>query len=289
MTRSWTGIARPIFFILGALFLALAFARTWNEMQSRVLPSYMSLAAGGVAILIALGCSAFGWAALFERPDLRASLVYWFFVSQLGKYIPGGIWQFVGQVGFATDAGVPLARTSAALPVHIVVQVAAGGSIGALAGVLAPSASAAWRLIALAAVATVVFLDRRLLLLATRLVARLGMAGATSADLPSQSAVFRSYFWTIGTLLASGAAFALMLSSVDAGSPPAASVVTFALAWLAGFLAVIVPAGLGVRELVLMALLPASAAAIVAVSLCHRILTIAVEWVVLTVARTYSR
>ena len=101
-----------------------------------------------------------------------------------------------------------------------------------------------------------------------------------------QSAIGRAYIWTLGTLLASGAGFALMLASIDAASPQAAAVVVYSLAWVAGFLAVIVPAGLGVREAVLMALLPASAGTIVAVSICHRLLTMAVEGAALFAARS---
>ena len=282
-------IARSLFFLIGAAFLLLAFIRTWNEAQSRVFPSITSLSAAGVATMIAVGCGALGWAALFERRDLRSALAHSFLLSQLGKYIPGGVWQYVGQVSFATSVGAPLARTAVVLPVHIVVQVAAGGSVGALAGVLAPSVPIAWRLAALAAAGALVFLDRRWLLWATGIMSRLGMPRLTDADLPSQSAILRAYFWTVGVLLASGAGFALMLSSVDAASPPAVSVAVFALAWLTGFLAVVVPAGFGVRELVLMTLLPASAAAIVAVSISHRLLTIGAEWVVIMVTRPYSR
>lgn len=290
MSRSWRTAVRGAFCVVGALFLAVAFERTWRDAHAHVLPSARSLAAGGAAIAVALWCTASGWAALFERADLDRSLAYSFVLSQLGKYIPGGVWQFVGQVGLATDAGAALARTSAVVPVHIVVQTAAGGSIGALAGILAPSVPIAWRVVALAGAGAVVFLDRRVLLaVVTRLGSRVGVTGGMPIDLPSQPAIWRAYLWTVGALLASGAAFALMLSSVAPASRAAATVVVFALAWLGGFLAVLVPAGLGVREAVLMAFLPASAGAIVAVSLCHRILAMAVEWTALAIARAYPR
>jgi hypothetical protein len=281
--------ARALFFVLGAAFLALAFVRTWDEAQGRVLPSAASLAAGGVTVLIAVVCGALGWTALFERADLRRPLLQSFVVSQLGKYIPGGVWQYVGQVSFATDAGAPPARTALVLPVHIVVQVAAAGSLGALAGILVPSAPLAWRAAALAGAGALALLNRGPLLAATRAISRLGMRRAIDDDLPSQTAIYRSYLWTVAVLLASGSGFALMLASVVPAAPLAPAVAVFAFAWLCGFLAVFVPAGFGVREAVLIALLPASAGAIVAVSICHRLLTIAVEWALLMAARVYAR
>jgi glycosyltransferase 2 family protein len=289
VTRSWIRVARPLFCVVGAIFLLLAFGRTWREVHERVLPSVASLSAGGAALAIALGCAASGWAALFERAELRRVLAYSFVASQLGKYIPGGIWQFVGQVGLASDAGVTIARSSVIVPVHIVVQIAAAGSVGALACVLAPSAPLVWRFVAIAGAGSLALLDRRLLRFVARRIARgLGIRLDGDGGLPSQPAIWRAYLWTSGTLLASGAAFAIMLSSVDASSH-SAPIAIFALAWLAGFLAVLVPAGLGVREAVLMAFLPASGGTIVAVSLSHRILTMIVEGAVIAFARPGPR
>jgi glycosyltransferase 2 family protein len=285
----WMKIARFVFCFAGAIFLVLAFTRTWHDMRGHLLPSALSLSAGGAMILVALGCSTAGWATLFERVELGRALAYSFVLSQLGKYIPGGVWQVAGQIGLASDAGVTFARASSAVPVHVVVQVAAGGTVGALAGALPRSVPLVWRLVALASAAAVVLLNRGLMLAATTAVSRLGMGRLIGADIPSQGAIWRSYFWTSAGLLASGTAFAVMLSSVDRASPRPASAVVFALAWLAGFLAVPVPAGLGVREAVMMAFLPASAGAIVAVSLCHRILTMAAEWAAIAVARAYLR
>lgn len=289
MTRPAARVARVLFGLAGVGFLLVAFVRAWNETEGHVLPSFASVSAAGVAIAIGIGAGALGWAALFERADLRYGLVRSFVMSQLGKYIPGTVWQYVGQVSFATSAGAPLARTAVVLPVHIVIQVAAAGTIGALAGALAPSAPMVWRFVPLAGGAAAIFLYRPLLLTATRIVSRFGAVRLTDPDLPTQSAIGRAYFWTIGTLIASGAGFALMLASIDPASPLVAAVAVYSLAWLAGFLAVLVPAGLGVREMVLMALLPASPGAIVAVSICHRILTMAVEGAALFAARTQPR
>ena len=289
MTHPALRASRVLFFLLGAVFLALAFVRTWGEAQGRVLPSLASAVAAGVTILIAVVCGALGWTVLFERTDLRRSLLQSFVVSQLGKYIPGGVWQYVGQVSFATDAGAPLARTAMVLPVHIVVQIAAAGSVGALAGVLAPWAPPAWRAAALAGAGALVFLSRRPLLAATQAISKLGTNHAIENDLPSQGAIFRSYLWTVAVLLASGTGFALMLAAVTPASRLVPTIAVFSFAWLCGFLAVFVPAGFGVREAVLIALLPASAGAIAAVSISHRLLTIAVEWALLMAARFYAR
>jgi uncharacterized membrane protein YbhN (UPF0104 family) len=81
-------------------------------------------------------------------------------------------------------------------------------------------------------------------------------------------------------MVLSGAALALILD------PTAGSILrivpAFAASWAAGFALVPIPAGLGVREAVLVALLPSyGAAAIVAASLLHRLATLTAELVLM--------
>ena len=251
-----------------------------------MLPSPISLATAGLALLVGLRCAVSSWIALFEHVESRSALAYYFVVSQLGKYIPGGFWQFIGQVSFASEAGATISRASSALPVHLVVQAAAGGTLGALTGALQSSAPPALRLMALASGGLVVLLNRNLLIAAVRLGHRFGLGKTIGGDIPSQRAIFESV--RVGNCHASLLRRCVCLTALfDQFRVPwrVTYVGVFALAWLAGFLAIPIPAGLGVREAVMVMFLSRSAGGIIAASLCHRILAMALESVVVLVAR----
>jgi uncharacterized membrane protein YbhN (UPF0104 family) len=74
------------------------------------------------------------------------------------------------------------------------------------------------------------------------------------------------------------------------GDQLVAGIGRFSAAWLAGFLFIIAPAGLGAREAVLVALWPdADPAAVVAASLIHRISTLAGEGLIFVAGLVLSR
>jgi hypothetical protein len=95
--------------------------------------------------------------------------------------------------------------------------------------------------------------------------------------LPPQAAILRAYLCALGNLAAYGAAFTVLLSDGGAVNPFVA-VSAFCAAWVAGYLVVPVPSGLGVREAVLVAALPDLAtASLLAASVAHRVLGIVAE------------
>jgi uncharacterized membrane protein YbhN (UPF0104 family) len=74
------------------------------------------------------------------------------------------------------------------------------------------------------------------------------------------------------------AAYATMLQSLSTEQNFLVVFSAFAVSWIVGFLAVPVPAGVGVREVVLLALLPGlEAGPVFAVSLVLRLMVIAAE------------
>ena len=112
-----------------------------------------------------------------------------------------------------------------------------------------------------------------------RLLSRVGRRSWPEELIPPQERILRSYAWGIGSLLASGTAFALLASSLHAVKSPVASVPAFALAWTAGFLALPFPSGVGVREVVLLATVGqiGGDALLIAASLAHRLVTMISE------------
>jgi hypothetical protein len=99
---------------------------------------------------------------------------------------------------------------------------------------------------------------------------------------PPQRAILVSSAWSVATLLASGGAFALLVS--DASNGTLVAILGYALAWAVGFLALPFPSGLGVREAVLVAVVGPTAP-VIAASIVHRLVTIAAEGVLVVWSR----
>jgi uncharacterized membrane protein YbhN (UPF0104 family) len=159
-----------------------------------------------------------------------------FFQAQLGKYIPGSVWQYAGRAAAARAHGVPVRPVAMSLPIEVAGSAAAAGTMGAfLLGW--------WG-------ATVVVSVAILLVVIGRLTQLRG---------PAVHAVVRATLLYLPTALALGGTFWLFARGLVDARPADFAVYTgaFAVAWLAGLVAIYAPGGLGVREAVLVALLSA--------------------------------
>jgi uncharacterized membrane protein YbhN (UPF0104 family) len=171
-----------------------------------------------------------------------AGLLVCFFAGQLGKYIPGGAWQYVGRTALARRQGVPLqpavsslfleagsSLVAAALLGPFVFSDSARGLAYAVAAVVLGAAGVFWAL-------------------------RLPFVRRFVADLRSVNVVLWSYIAVFGLF---GLAFWLTADALYDVPLSDFFVYTgaYAAAWAAGFVVVFAPGGLGVREAVLVALL----------------------------------
>jgi glycosyltransferase 2 family protein len=217
-------------------------------------------AAAVVASVAAVSAYGLVWLYLLRRLGTRAPLSWMtlFFKSQLGKYLPGSVWQYAGRVGLAHNRGVSIQRALLSVVGEIVysaVAAAAASSLilgwGAatgvflgLAGLLAIGFAARGR------VAGLVVdshsdreggrFDRHGVLAMLR-----GGPAAVGLYLVVWG-VYGVAFWTTGRAL-----FAIPASDIPQ------YIGVFALAWLAGLVAFFAPGGIGVREAVIAALLAA--------------------------------
>lgn len=274
----------------GAALMLVAFMETSDRLDGDVLPSAGRCAIAVALFSIDLALAGRAWSVLFAvDPRARRTLADGFYVAQLGKYAPGGIWQIVGQVGSARRAGVGTVEASTVFTVFAVVQIASGLTIGAALAVFGGAADVrlVFRLGALAAgVAGVVVLDRRWMVwVVDRLPRRVD-----AAMVPAQVAILRAWaIMTVAVALA-GAAFAVLLGGLgDASlvSHPPATAAAWVLSWTAGFAVVVIPAGFGVREGVLVALLGGGpmVPALIGASIVHRLVGIVSEAVVIVGAK----
>jgi len=256
------GPLRVLFGVAGVAFMVVAFLQTWDRSQGLTLPSWSLLLAALASVLADLVVALFAWSTLLRPPRGTAggragpaagsprAVAPGFFLAQLGKYVPGAVWQAVGQVGYATRAHVSVARASVSFVVFALTQAVAGGVLGAATALLAPDLPGLLRIAAASGVLLLVLLDRR------------------------------SVAYSVVVMALAGLAFALVL----AGTAPdvgflLAAVPAFSLAWAVGFLALPFPAGLGVREAVLLATLGTvvPAAGLIAASVLLRLVFMVAE------------
>ena len=244
-TAAWE---KPVIRLLGRLLalalLVLLALRLWQLWRQEPVDfgkvDGAVFAAAVVASVAAVSTYGLVWLVLLRRLGTRAPLAWItiFFKSQLGKYLPGSVWQYAGRVGLARVRGVPVQRG--------VISVAAEIGYSALA------AAAAASLILGSTTTAAVFVGLALLLLfGVALRGRLAdlLARARPAkdgdylDRHSAIAALRAAPVTIGLYLivwglyglafwATGRAlFAVPLSDLPQ------YIGVFALAWLAGLVA----------------------------------------------------
>jgi len=278
---------------LGSLFVATAFgflgyfvasnigqlrAHDWQVRPALLAASLLLHVAGlfwGVAV----------WQMLLRRLGSPVGLIdlarIWF-VSGLGRYIPGKVWHFVGAAHLGNAVGLSLVVTVTSLAVHTgVFAVAAlltavyllpsqtGQTVGFALEVSRWFAPAALLLVHPAAIRNAIALARRL--------SKREMGDWTGRWIDGIVLVgLASIAWLI-----TGLAFYLFVESLTPIGLEAATALIAAnsLAFVAGYLVFFVPAGLGAKEGALTALLtlylPAPVAALLAIA--ARLWTIAAE------------
>lgn len=307
----WIGrLARTAFGLAGLVFLAVAFWQTWDRSTEVVVPAWWRLVAAFVLLTVAMALTYRAWAQLLPPGVRGRPLAAGFYLSQLGKYVPGGVWQAIGQVGYATRAEVSLPRAATAFVVFAFTQASAGAVVGAGVAVFATELVWWLRLAVLGPLVLVVLLDRRWMVWVISwyrrrrpeplLNAASGSdddAGAAAADpreavqdlVPAQAAILRAGAWCIGVILAMGSAFAVLVT----GLIPEASVPTVvsghAMAWTVGFVAVPFPSGLGIREAVHILLLGPSigTATLIAASVYFRLAQMLAELTLIAASRSW--
>jgi hypothetical protein len=190
-----------------------------------------------------------GW-----RLDVRAA-VRVFLVGQLGKYLPGGIWNVVTQAELAADRGVPRLWTVSASAVSLGISVAVGGilAVPALLALSVPGVPVA--VVGLVPLGLAAFHPRLLnplLGLGARLLRR-------PAPRPlSARGVTAALGWTLLSWLLLAGHQLVLLAGIGAPLDATTLLVAgcgYALAWVIGFLVLFAPAGAGAREVTLVAVL----------------------------------
>ena len=248
-TRTWLRRAGTALAVLGIAWVAMRFRRYGAALAPADVPGLVWACAAGLAL--AYGAAdillALAWRALLQAQGTAAGLVWSIRthgVSQLSKYLPGNVMHLASRQLLGASAGVPhavLARSS-------LLELAGLATAGLLLSLMAlplvevgpfpritPAAGAVIVLLALAAARVI--------------------AGARAVQVLGCHLLF---------LLVASASFTTLLVVLAPGSGSSlswpAACGAYAAAWLAGFVTPGAPAGLGVREAVLVILLDGHAA-----------------------------
>jgi uncharacterized membrane protein YbhN (UPF0104 family) len=215
-----------------------------------------------------------------------------FFVGQLGKYLPGGVWNVVAVAELTADLAVPRRRSLAAMAVATLVSVVTGLALGAPTVLLGAEGAVtpwAWAAIPVLAVGLAPPVLNRLLAVALRWARRPPLEQPLTAGGVARAAVWSSLAWA-------SAGAQTWLLAVALGTTPswralASCTGAYAMAWIAGFLVFVLPAGIGAREAALAALLPAAlgAGGAIAVALLVRVAQTVADLVLALVGWTVAR
>lgn len=278
--------------VIGTAFFALVIVGVgWAVLKNRdsFVATIRDVGAWGIVAslvlgLVGVGATGMQWRAVLEGLGVRlrtteALRVY--FVSQLGKYLPGSVWPIVMQMEAGRERGASRKTMLAGNLITLVLGLASGL---VLAGILLPFSSPEalrrywWALAALPLI-VILALPRTLPFVLDRLLALLrreplGVQMTTSATL-------RAVLWATVSWVGLGLHLAVLSAAVGgfSGSLVALSIGGMGLAVSAGVLFIPAPAGAGLRELVLGLVLVAvmTSGQAVAVVVASRVLLIIVD------------
>ncbi len=279
--------------VLALAILAWTVRSAWAELSTG---SYdFGLGRAGLAVL-GLALAYLGtvgiWKMLFADLGVPVrfsdALQLWSF-SNLGRYLPGKVWQVVGMVVVAKDLGIPPGVAAAAAFINLGFQICTGALVGL---VLFPSSFARleWSGPVLTIIAAGVLVPLAWPAVLNGILGRLPAALGCSQTRPlARSALLRLAVAHIVIWLVHGAMFLLFAGSFGAVSADAYPrfAGTYALAYVVGLIAVFAPGGIGVREGMIGVLLGATDAIAIpvhALAVAARLWAIAAEVVVLAAA-----
>jgi len=241
-------------------FVGAAVARQWGDVRhslGAVHPAWGLVSLSGVLVLSSYALLIQTWRVMLEswggRPFPYRSATRIWFVSNLGKYVPGKVWQITAMSALAQREGIsPVAATGSALVINLAnilsgFVLVLGGGLRLLDTATGGHSSTA---IAIAAV----LLSGLLLLpvLLPRVAAIAARLTGRDVVVPRLAArpVWLATLGTAAAWLLYGLAFAALARSVLPGvrGSLADAVAVYTISYLAGYLFVPAPGGLGVRE-----------------------------------------
>ncbi len=252
---------RIVFVVVAVALGGYAVASQWADVRAGLRElSWLTLLGSLVAVLAGLAATMQIWRVLLAAlgsPLTVRTAGRIFFIGQLGKYVPGSMWPVVVQMELAQSAKVPRSRTATAAILTLVASVCAG-LLAALVCLpfLPADGTAGMRWFFLAVPVLLAALHPRVVNAVVGSLLRLARRPPLPHPL-SATAVLAAMGWAVASWLLLGLHLWLLAIGLGASIGPALALAVggFAFAWAAGFLIFFAPAGAGVREVLLLAVL----------------------------------
>jgi glycosyltransferase 2 family protein len=242
--------------LLGVLFVGRELIRNWEEVARALLGAdALVLLAAFLFGLLSMASIGLAWRRCLTILDVsrpRLEVLRSYFVGQLGKYVPGGIWPVVGRAEMARRDGVDGAAAygSTVLSMSLTYLAAALVAIAALLIGAGGGGGESWwpvlGLLTLGLVSLHPLVAERGLRILRRVSSR-----DLNLTVPSWGTSILLLVRHVPAWLGISVATWLVAHALDPGAPDLRNIVyATSLAWLVGFVAVGVPGGIGVREAV---------------------------------------
>ncbi|HEY2165010.1 MAG TPA: hypothetical protein VGH04_13515 [Gemmatimonadaceae bacterium] len=245
-----------------AWFIVKALVGQWRAVEGQPLkinPNWTLIVASAAVVLATYAVLIEAWRRILVA--WKAKLAFWpaariMSISRLGVYVPGRLWQIVMMTKMAQNAKVNPVAAAGSSVLNTVVNIAMGFLVALVAGWrsfgrLSNGRTGVGVALVILAVAAILLLPFALPIM-LRLARRVTGRDLADVTLPHR-AVYVAVAANIVAWLLYGAAFQLFVRGMTGSAPGSYADYVTAFAWpyLVGYLAVVVPGGLGVRELAL--------------------------------------
>ncbi|MEO7985460.1 MAG: lysylphosphatidylglycerol synthase domain-containing protein [Gemmatimonadales bacterium] len=290
MRNTWVRIVGWMAGLAIVWFAGRSLAHNWEQLRTQPLewrfqPGWILLSVIIVwlmyaVLIVAWRLMLLGWG---QRLDGWTAARIWT-VSSLGKYVPGKVWAIAGMALMSKESGVaPWAATGSAVILQAL-AIGTGAAVAGLTGARAlesarPGTHAALVLLVVGSVAGVA-----LLLWPPVLRRLLHIAGAEPATgtAPAAGGILFGIVANLVAWIGYGVALWLLARGLlpASGLTLLPAIAVFTASYLAGFLALLVPGGIGVREglFILMLQGPIGIGAATALALASRLLLTITEF-----------
>jgi len=231
----------------------------WHGLVSDPWPIVWSV----VLWLVSFLFRAWLWGEMMRRtgyaiPHIAGARV--FLASHLGRFLPGKMWSVLGAGIFGKQLGVPGSACALSMTVFLIIYYMLG-SLAALLVIWQLSEAYLWSsvIVGVLGVAVLVFLGTRWFPILLHWVGRKANRNLEGVALPSPSVLVFVGLGLAAVWVVTGLALCEMTRGVLPAGAPAMGAVegigVYAASLVAGFVVLFAPAGLGVREAVMTALL----------------------------------
>jgi uncharacterized membrane protein YbhN (UPF0104 family) len=241
MTRIGT-VVGALLVVLCVAFVARRLAHEWSAARDALGDASWSwIVLAVVAAAAAMTAMALGWQRVLDAlgaPVATVEAVVWYFVGEIGKYLPGTFWPVVGRAELARRGGVARAVSYQSVVLSLLLLYLACALVG---GALVGVGAAIVIVVAIAVLHPAV--SGRLLDLTRRVTKR-----DLDVVLPSLGTSARLTAMYVPAWVFVGTATWAVARALDPSASWTHIVPAATASWLVGFLAVPVPGGVGVRE-----------------------------------------